>query len=78
MALYKAMVGHFGPSGWWPAKSPFEVMVGAILTQNTAWVGAARSVQNLEALGLLSMEAILVLSQEELAPLSRSSGAVTR
>lgn len=75
MALYKAMAERFGPSGWWPAKSPFEVMVGAILTQNTSWVGAAKAVKNLEALGLLSPEAVFALSEEELAPLIRPSGA---
>lgn len=75
MSLYEAMAERFGPSGWWPAKSPFEVMAGAILTQNTAWVGAARALQNLEALGLLSMEALFSLSEEKLAPVIRPSGA---
>ena len=75
MALYRAMTAHFGPSGWWPANSPFEVMVGAILTQNTAWANAAKAIENLKANGLLSLEAIERSSEEGLARVIRSSGA---
>lgn len=75
MALYRAMTAHFGPSGWWPANSPFEVMVGAILTQNTAWANAHKAIENLKANGLLSLEAIERSSEEGLARVIRSSGA---
>jgi endonuclease-3 related protein len=75
MALYRAMAVHFGPSGWWPANSPFEVMVGAILTQNTAWANAHKAIENLKANGLLSLEAIERSSEEGLARVIRSSGA---
>ena len=75
MALYRAMMAHFGPSGWWPANSPFEVMVGAILTQNTAWANAHKAIENLKANGLLSLEAIERSSEEGLARVIRSSGA---
>lgn len=75
MAFYRAMAAHFGPSGWWPANSPFEVMVGAILTQNTAWANAAKAIENLKANGLLSLEAIERSSEEEVARVIRSSGA---
>ena len=75
MALYRAMAVHFGPSGWWPANSPFEVMVGAILTQNTAWANAHKAIENLKAEGLLSLEAIERSSEEGLARVIRSSGA---
>ena len=75
MALYRAMTAHFGPSGWWPANSPFEVMVGAILTQNTAWANAHKAIENLKANGLLSLEAIERSSEEWLARVIHSSGA---
>ena len=75
MALYRAMTAHFGPSGWWPANSPFEVMVGAILTQNTAWANAHKAIESLKANGLLSLEAIERSSEEGLARVIRSSGA---
>ena len=43
LRLYRALMACYGPQGWWPARSPFEVAVGAILTQHTAWPGAARA-----------------------------------
>ena len=75
MVLFRAMEAHFGPSGWWPANSPFEVMVGAILTQNTAWINAAKAIENLKTERLLSLEAIEGSSEEGLARVIRPSGA---
>lgn len=60
--------------GWWPAETPFEVMVGAVLTQNTAWTNVEKAVARLKAAGLLSPEAIVATPVEQLAPLIRSSG----
>ena len=48
-AMYAALSGHFGPSNWWPAKTPFEVAVGAILTQNTAWTNVDKALASLDA-----------------------------
>ena len=45
--MYGAMLDAMGPSGWWPAKTPLEMAVGAILTQNTNWQGAAKAVAGL-------------------------------
>src|SRR4029450_2716467 len=53
LRLYRALLAHHGPQGWWPARTPFEVAVGAILTQHTAWSGAAQAVAALRARGLL-------------------------
>ena len=53
LRLYRALLAHHGPQRWWPAPTPFEVAVGAILTQHTAWRGAARAVEALRARGLL-------------------------
>ena len=44
MALYRHLFRHFGPQHWWPARSRFEVIVGAILTQNTAWTNVERAI----------------------------------
>jgi endonuclease-3 related protein len=64
----------FGPQEWWPAQSPFEVMVGAILTQNTAWRNVEKAITNLRAANALSVAAILTLSENDLAELLRPSG----
>jgi endonuclease III related protein len=54
LRLYRALLERHGPQGWWPARTPFEVAVGAILTQHTAWTGAVRAVAALRARGLLA------------------------
>ena len=54
LRLYRALLGRYGPQGWWPARTPFEVAAGAILVQHTAWSGAARAVAALRASGLLT------------------------
>lgn len=51
--IYDALFATFGHQGWWPAETPFETMVGAILTQNVSWTNAARAVANLEDAGML-------------------------
>jgi len=47
---------YYGPQHWWPAKEPFEVMVGAILTQSAAWVNVEKAIANLRAAGTLGQE----------------------
>lgn len=71
--FYK-MYDHFGPLHWWPGDSPFEVMVGAILTQNTSWANVERAIQNLKEKDLLDPHKLLNLSHEELAALIKPSG----
>lgn len=46
--LYERMYDCLGPQGWWPGDSPFEVMVGAVLTQNTNWKNVERAIDNLK------------------------------
>jgi len=72
--VYERLYGHFGPQHWWPGDSPFEVMVGAILTQNTAWNNVEKAIINLKANGALSPEAILATPHERLADWLRPSG----
>lgn len=72
--LHAILFGHYGPSGWWPGESPFEVMVGAVLTQNTAWTNVEKAIANLRAASLMDVEAIHRASHEVLARHLRPSG----
>ncbi|MBZ5501721.1 MAG: endonuclease III domain-containing protein [Acidobacteriia bacterium] len=71
---YNALFTAFGPQQWWPAKTSFEVIVGAILTQNTAWTNVERAIANLRSAGLLSPAAIEKVPLRRLETLVRSSG----
>ncbi len=64
----------WGPQHWWPADSPFEVIVGAILTQNTAWTNVEKALQNLRDAGTLSFAAVRDCSLSELEQLIRPAG----
>jgi endonuclease-3 related protein len=72
--VYDQLYSVFGPQHWWPAETPFEVIVGAILTQNTSWKNVRKSIENLRSHNLLSFEALIKVTGNELAPLLRSSG----
>lgn len=74
MRYYEAMSGALGPMRWWPAKTPFEVIVGAILTQSTAWGNVERAMDNLRAANMLTPSAILKVAPSRLAALVRPSG----
>jgi len=74
MAVYEALYGHYGPQGWWPGETPFEVMVGAILTQNTNWQNVEKAIGNLRSAGVLSAKKIHGMPVDELAVLIRPSG----
>lgn len=72
--LYRRLHAAYGPQDWWPAETPFEVMAGAILTQNTAWTNVEQAIANLKRADALSAPAILDLSHARLAELIRPSG----
>ncbi|MDR2368411.1 MAG: endonuclease III domain-containing protein [Deltaproteobacteria bacterium] len=72
--IYERLLARFGPRHWWPGESPFEVMVGAVLTQNTAWRNVEKAMANLAAHGLLTAEAMAAVPDETLAGLIRPSG----
>ena len=72
--IYNALYSHYGPQHWWPGDTPFEVMVGAVLTQNTNWGNVERAIVNLKDADKLSPEAINYMSEAELAELIRPSG----
>jgi len=71
---YRKLYRAFGPQCWWPADSPFEVMVGAILTQNTNWSNVEKAIRNLKAKKLLEPLKLFRLPQDELASLIRPAG----
>lgn len=71
---FAALTEALGPQNWWPARTPFEVIVGAILTQNTAWTNVEKAIANLRRERLLSPRALERVPQAHLAQLIRSSG----
>jgi len=72
--LYRKMDHHFGDLRWWPGDTPFEIAVGAILTQNTNWGNVERAIDRLKAEELLEPERMYALKEERLAELIRPSG----
>ncbi|MFA5039443.1 MAG: endonuclease III domain-containing protein [Candidatus Omnitrophota bacterium] len=72
--IYQRLYGRFGPQDWWPADSPFEVMVGAILTQNTSWQNVERAIANLKAARCLSLKKMRSLPARKLKRLIRPAG----
>jgi len=74
MEIYRLLYKAYGLRHWWPGETPFEVMVGAILTQNTSWKNVEKAIQKLKNKGLLNAEKVHQLRKSQLAPLIRSSG----
>jgi len=72
--VYHRLLDRYGPQHWWPADSPFEVMIGAILTQSAAWANVEKAIHNLKARDALSINALRRLPVEELARLVYPSG----
>ncbi len=74
LRIYDLLNGYFGDLCWWPAEEPFEVMVGAILTQNTAWTNVEKAIRALKETRLLTPGAIDGIDEETLAGIIRPSG----
>lgn len=72
--MYKILYDTFGPRHWWPADSSFEVIIGAILTQNTAWNNVEKAIENLKRKKLLSPIKIKKINKLKLASLIKPSG----
>lgn len=72
--IYRRLFRAFGPQHWWPGDSPLEIAVGAVLTQNAAWVNVERAIGLLRNNGLLKLDRLARLSPAELAPLIRPAG----
>src|ERR1039457_483347 len=71
---YRLMLAHFGHLHWWPGETPFEVCVGAILTQNTSWSNVERAIANLRAARVLEPRKLFALRESKLAALIRPAG----
>lgn len=74
LRLYGALLGRFGHQRWWPGRTPYEVAVGAVLTQHTAWVNAARAIEALRSRRLLTPARVAALQVSELARVIRPAG----
>ena len=74
LKIYSSLYDYFGPLNWWPGATPFEVMVGAILTQNTSWSNVEKAINNLKKENLLEPRKLYRINQEELAQLIKPSG----
>ncbi len=72
--VYRRLFDAFGPQHWWPGETPFEVMVGAVLTQNTSWRNVERAIRNLREADLLSPKELYGVPVEELEELIRPAG----
>ncbi len=72
--IFHRLFTHYGPQHWWPGETPFEVMVGAILTQNTNWKNVEKAIQNLKRERVLDLKALRGLSEKKMAELIRPAG----
>lgn len=72
--VYQLLFEHFGPQNWWPGESPFEIVVGAVLTQNTNWSNVSKAIDNLRDAGLLNYSELKKISVDEIASYIRPSG----
>ncbi len=74
LTLYKKLHKAFGPQYWWPARTKFEIIVGAILTQNTAWSNVEKAIRNLAKEKLLNPRSLKGIKKKRLAYLIKPSG----
>lgn len=74
LKIYKLLFDFFGPRYWWPAETPLEVIVGAILTQNTSWANVEKAITNLKKYDLLSVRKLRQVNPLHLAKIIRSAG----
>ncbi|MDI6793452.1 MAG: endonuclease III domain-containing protein [bacterium] len=74
LQIYERLYAVYGPQWWWPGESQFEIIIGAILTQNTNWTNVERAINNLKAEGKLTPEELFKIEIRELAGLIRPSG----
>jgi endonuclease-3 related protein len=74
MEIYDRLYRAFGPQHWWPAEAAFEMMVGAILTQNTSWRNVEKAIDSLKRKGVLTPKGLRQLKKPALASMIRPSG----
>jgi endonuclease III related protein len=76
--FHDQLAAAYGPQQWWPAQTPLEVIVGAYLTQNTSWRGVERSIANLVERGVMNLDGLRAIQEDELRMLIRPSGYMVR
>jgi len=74
MEMFDLLLAHFGPQNWWPAKTELEVMIGAILTQNTNWANVEKAISNLKNKDLVSLDRLVSIPIGDLAKIIRPAG----
>ncbi len=74
MEMFHNLLNHFGSQKWWPAETELEMMVGAILTQNTNWKNVEKAIENLKWKNLLLLDRLYTISTPELAESIRPAG----
>ncbi|HSW00922.1 MAG TPA: endonuclease III domain-containing protein [Sedimentisphaerales bacterium] len=74
LEIYRLLFGFFGPQHWWPGETPFEIAVGAILTQNTSWSHVEKAIANIKAADRLDACSLHSLDMEQLEPLIHPAG----
>lgn len=74
LEIYNILLDHFGPQEWWPGDTPLEIMVGAVLTQNTSWTNVSKAIDNLKNENLLSFEKLHDMPLELLAEKIKPAG----
>ncbi|MDH5778399.1 MAG: endonuclease III domain-containing protein [Gammaproteobacteria bacterium] len=72
--IYKNLFSQYGPQNWWPGETPFEIMVGAVLTQNTAWTNVEKAIANLIEANALAPDIIVGTHPKRLASWLKPSG----
>ncbi len=72
--VYDRLLAAFGPQHWWPGDGPFEVLVGAVLVQNTSWKNVERAIRNLRENDLMDPRRLYKVPQDELEELIRPAG----
>ena len=72
--MFNLLLDHFGPQHWWPAETELEVMIGAVLTQNTNWKNVEMAIQSLKNRGLISLERLFSVAETDLAQEIRPAG----
>jgi endonuclease-3 related protein len=74
LQVYDRLLAYLGPQNWWPGDSPLEVLIGAVLVQNTSWANAEKAIDNLREADLLDVHALAETTQDELEVLLRPAG----
>jgi endonuclease-3 related protein len=72
--IFNRLLSALGPRHWWPGDSPLEIMVGAILTQNTSWRNVEQAIANMKEHGVLEMSRLVEIGESELAEIIRPAG----